>query len=246
MENVFSKSGITPRLRMYAAKDKEQRYYGKDPDYFVSNYIRIIKNTKYTTYKTYTYAVLDMYGETLLADYCNGKPTEINTKISSKAFYIVISGKMSDLDNVKLVNAPIDESGDDPVIPVDGKIITSTLANNFDYNEEENAYVVTDMSPSVSSYENLNDEFTLYVADIDTLVANSSIDLFGIKFKIMHITNEPLTTTMEAVASVMPFLCSKTTKTARMLYSYISTSQTGLGLEDLFLDVGDEPFKKGE
>jgi hypothetical protein len=253
MENIFSIRKITSGIRMYATKDEKQRFYGKDKDYYISYNIYASKK-KYVVSGIYSYAVLDMYGETLKAKYCSGVE-EIDTS-DKRAMYITISGRVDKLGNAMVLDAPISETGTNPsYIPhEDGSsgggtpstttIITSFLAKNFNYDSAENTYKITSYSPNVLSYESLGNEFTAYVNEADHLKANSSIDLFGHKFSIQHINQEPLTTTIESVASVMPFLCSKDTMTARMLYSYVSTSQTGLGLEDLFLDVEDTPFEK--
>lgn len=250
MKNEFSMKKVSTGIRMYATRDKKQRFYGKDKDYFISYNILITKDV-YTICKAYSYAVIDMYGETIHAGFCDGT-TEIDTS-NKRAMYITISGLNSNIDTLMVIDAPKSETGDNPeYIPHEDdehggggdNLITSFLANNFDYDEPSNSFKITQYSPNVSSWEKLNSEFTVYVHDIDTLFAGSSIDLFGNKFRIIHINSEPLDTTLESVASVMPFLCSKTSGTARMLYSYISTSQTGLGLEDLFLDVEDEPFKE--
>lgn len=234
---------------MYATIDKQQRFYGKDKNYFISYAIDIKPKRYYTVTGTYSYAVLDMYGETLKSGYCDGT-TEVYTN-DKRSRYITISGFVSSLDTIMILDVPKSEAGDNPSyiphdggnIPSGGYLITSFLANNFNYDSESNSYKITSYSPNVESFDKLGEEFTVYVHEADHINANSSIDLFGNRFEIYHITNQPLTTTMESVASVMPFLCSKSTMTARMLYSYISTSQTGLGLEDLFLDVENEPFK---
>lgn len=253
MKNVFSKRKVTPGIRMYSTKDGKQRFYGKDKDYFVSTYdIEILKD-EYVLAEMYSYAVLDMYGETLSSGFCDGV-VEVDTS-DSRARFITVSGLLSNLSSAMIIDAPISETGDNPayIEPEDEKDtpspapsyseISSFLANDFTYESESNSYIISTMSPEVKSYDTLGKEFTAYVKDIDSLKPNSSLNLFGNKFRIHHINNEPLVTLLESVASVMPFLCSKETMTARMLYSYISTSQTGLGLEDIFLDVGDEPFK---
>ena len=251
MKNVFSTKKVSSNIRMYASKDERQRFYGKDKDYFISYNIRIQKDA-YTIAKAYSYAVLDMYGETLHAGFCGSSVKEIDTS-DIRARYITISGLVSSLGAIMVLDAPKSETGDNPsYIPCDEdegggggsseSKITSFLANDFNYDENSNSYVITNQSPKVSSYNRLGDEFTVYVNEADSIQANSSLNLFDNLFKIYHINGEPLDTTIESVASVMPFLCSKETKTARMLYSYVSTSQTGLGLEDLFLDVEDEPF----
>lgn len=255
MKNVFSKRKVTHGIRMYATRDGKQRFYGKDKDYFVSTYdIEVLKD-EYVLAKMYSYAVLDMYGETLSSGFCNGT-VEVDTS-DKRARFITVSGLSSNIGFAMIIDAPISETGDNPeyIEPEDEKDtpspgpspsygeISSFLANDFTYDSDSNSYIISSMSPEVKSYEILGKEFTAYVRDIDSLKPNSSVNLFGNKFRIHHINNEPLVTLLESVASVMPFLCSKETMTARMLYSYISTSQTGLGLEDLFLDVGDEPFK---
>lgn len=255
MKNVFSKRRVTKGIRMYSTDNGTQRLYAKDKNYFCVMYDIVTLKDAYVVSKVYSWAVLDMYRETLSSGICNGVTTEVDTS-SKRARYITVSGLISDLDSAMVLDAPISETGDNPeYIPCDDDSpsptpvynnITSLLAGNFVYDSESNAYKITQSSPAVEGYDDLGNEFTVYVRDIDSLQPNSSIDLFGNKFRIHHINDEPLDTLMESVASVMPFLCSKNTMTARMLYSYISTSQTGLGLEDLFLDVEDEPFKEGQ
>ena len=244
---------------MYATKDKKQRFYGRDKDYFISYDILVTKNT-YTIANAYSYAVLDMYGETLNSGFCNRIGTEEVDTSDIRARYIVVSGLIGRLDEIMVLDVPKSAAGNNPsYIPYDGgsggssggdteeSKITSFFAENFIYDENSNSYSITEFSPKVKSYDRLGPEFTVYVNDIDKIMANSSIDLFGNKFKIYHVNEEPLENTINSVASVMPFLCSKNSGKARMLYSYVSTSQTGLGLEDLFLDVEDEPFSgKGE
>ena len=251
MKNVFSTKKVTPGIRMYANKPGNQRFYSKDDRYFTQTYDIRVEKEKYTLVGFYSYAILDMYRETLSSGFCNGT-TEVDTS-SERAMYITVSGLISNLGTSMILDAPKSETGenpeyipfDDDPLPPGSYEITSFLANNFVYDSGSNSYSITSFSPHIGDYNRLGEEFTVYVHNIDSLQPNSSIDLFGNKFRIYHINGEPLVTLMESVASVMPFLCNKNTGIARMIYSYISTSQTGLGLEDLFLDVDDEPFNTG-
>jgi len=248
MNNVFSRRRLTRGTRMYASKDELQRFYGKDKDYYISYNVEVKKDV-YTVVKAYSYAVLDMYGDTLHAEFCVGT-TEIDTS-DKRAMYITVSGLVENIDTTMILNAPKSETGENPpyIEPDDeqggegsGKI-SSAVALDFIYHEDENCYYIPEFKPSVSKYSKFNDEaFTIYLYEINHLKAYSHIDIFGNKFKIQHINYEDLVTDLNSVPSVMPMLFDKNAMTARMLYSYISTKQTGLGLEDLFLDVGDEPF----
>ena len=252
MKNLFNPDATTQGIRMYSFKDGTQRFYARDLKYHTyCNEIRVLK-TAYTITGLYSYAVLDMYRETIISGYCSGT-TEIDTS-SERARYITVCGLVSAIDAAMVLDAPISETGDNPeyvpytspssddspTVILNG--ITTVFAEDFTYDSNTNSYSISSMSPEVTSYDDLGKEFTLYGYQIDNLYANSSISLFGHNFKIYHVNDLPLETDMRSVPSVMPFLCNKETGIAKMIYSYVTTSQTGFGIEDVFLDVEGEPF----
>lgn len=65
MQNLFSKYKITKGLRMYPTDDGNNKKYGKDPKFFVSSNTSISEGAYTLVGKWYSYALLNMYGETV-------------------------------------------------------------------------------------------------------------------------------------------------------------------------------------
>lgn len=249
MKNIFSFNRVSQGTRMYATFNGKQRFYGKDDNYYLSYDMRIY-TPSVTVVNAYSWAVIDMYGETLSSGYCSGT-TEVDTS-APRARSIIISGLASQIATAMVLDAPKSETGDNPpYIPYDGGItptpvhtdeISQAVAVNFVYNDESNTYSVTQFQPSIDSYDKMAKSFVLYICNADHIQPHSHISIFGNEFLIRHSNGEEVEHLIEAVPDMLPVLLDKESLTAKMLYSFNATIQTGLGLEDIFLDLGDRPF----
>lgn len=252
MNNIFPKSRVAKGVRMYSSIDGKHRYFGEDIDYFLS-YNLWLTEEHYTICgagsKFYSWATLDMYGATVNSGYCNGEFVQIDKTNDIK--YLVVCGLESDLSTLMVLDAPMSEVGTNPTYKPCSEdeggggggstnASASLLASDFVWDEDITYTIHSFVDSNISSISDLPDEFMVYINSADHIVAGARINLFGSLFEVEHINGKPVTVTLRAVPRVLPLMFSKLSNKARMIYSYTATVQTGLGLEDIFIDIEDE------
>lgn len=256
MQNLFSKYKITKGLRMYPTDDGNNKKYGKDPKFFVSSNTSISEGAYTLVGKWYSYALLNMYGETVKSVFCEDSHKVGITIDSPEIKYITVCGYLKDIDTMMCLDKGSDELPDNPgyienttdnsinmngttgvVTTIVNTVVSSYIANDFVYDEADNSYKVSSFTPPCDKYEDLFDTFLLYTNNIDHIKKDSKLNLFGKYFKIQHVNGQDMKNDLEAVPNVLNFFVNKDDMTARMMYSFNMTTQTGLGLEDIWMDV---------
>lgn len=255
MKNVFSKLKVTKGIRMYATEDGKQRYFGEDTKYFIS-YNTWLNEDHYTICgasgsEFYSYAVLDLYGATLQSGYCKGEHIQIDKTDVMK--YIVVSGFVSDLENLMILDAPDSEVGPNPkYIPCDddhggggGGISSTLVAKDFEWDGDVTYTIHEFTDPFVDTWVELPDDFVVYIENAEHIVEHAQVSVFGHIFEIEHIDGNPIERKIENVPKVFPLLFSKSYMRAKTLYNFVATgTQTGIGLNDVFIDLDEEESPK--
>ena len=196
----------------------------------------------------YSYAVLDLYGATIVSGCCNGEFIQIDKTDEMK--YIVVSGKVSDIETLMVLDAPKSEVGPNPeYIPCDddhgggsgdAPSYASLITRDISWDGDKTYTIRSFTDRFVDTYSELPDDFVVYIEGLDSLVAGAKISLFNHIFEIEHINGRPIETTVNTVPKVFPLLFHKSSSRARTLYSFVGTNEsTGLHLEDIYLDLDE-------
>lgn len=230
MDNIFNKKSVGYGTRMILKDGR--RSFVRDSKYFISMNIFPVKpavticgasNTQFINY-----AVLNSYGVMIQGGEINGSTVSINMREIPKSKYIMLCGKIDDIDKLMLVDEGIDyvpsyidykgnsSSGGSQVVEKCDSVFTSS---KIEYNPDTRVYTIEGLDlGDISSFDDLPDTFVSYVTFDDGVHGPSKIELLGHEFTLSYNDGTAVSEYEDVPSVTLALLFEKESSTVKLPY----------------------------